>query len=259
MDTLPEVFHQIAQVAGMLCNRGWAEGNAGNISVRVTGKADEILLKANTASQFPLKVVKPALANELFVCTGSGTTMMELHHIPENNIVFVLMNGDGTGYSILRMSDTPDLVPTSELSAHLAVHEALINENTGHSTLLHTHATELIAVTHLPHLKQSEALTRLILSMFPEAAMILRQGIGFIPYLQSGSEDLALATANSINKYSILIWEKHGALATGKSPSDAFDKIDIATKAARIYFMCKNAGFEPEGISDDQIKEIFCG
>ena len=38
--------------------------------------------------------------------------------------------------------------------------------------------------------------------------------------------------------------------------ANAFDTIDILSKAARIYFLVKQAGFEPEGLTDGQLAEI---
>jgi ribulose-5-phosphate 4-epimerase/fuculose-1-phosphate aldolase len=40
------------------------------------------------------------------------------------------------------------------------------------------------------------------------------------------------------------------------TPLRAFDLIDIAEKAASIYLICKNAGFTPQGISDEQLAEL---
>jgi len=44
--------------------------------------------------------------------------------------------------------------------------------------------------------------------------------------------------------------------AIGESVLDTFDTIDIIAKSAKIYFMCKNAGFEPEGLSIEQLNEL---
>jgi len=53
-----------------------------------------------------------------------------------------------------------------------------------------------------------------------------------------------------------VIWEKHGCLAIGESLFDAFDQIDILAKSAGIFFMCRNAGFDPEGLSKTQLEDI---
>jgi rhamnulose-1-phosphate aldolase len=37
---------------------------------------------------------------------------------------------------------------------------------------------------------------------------------------------------------------------------DAFDQIDVLSKSAKIYIDAKAMGFEPEGMSDEQMKEM---
>ena len=36
----------------------------------------------------------------------------------------------------------------------------------------------------------------------------------------------------------------------------AFDQVDVLNKAALIYIAARNMGFEPEGMSDAQMKEL---
>ena len=36
----------------------------------------------------------------------------------------------------------------------------------------------------------------------------------------------------------------------------AFDQIDVLNKAAQIYIAGKNMGFEPEGMSEAQMKDL---
>ena len=37
---------------------------------------------------------------------------------------------------------------------------------------------------------------------------------------------------------------------------DAFDQIDVLSKSAKIYIDSKAMGFEPEGMSQEQMKEM---
>ena len=52
------------------------------------------------------------------------------------------------------------------------------------------------------------------------------------------------------------MWEKHGVFAQGLDVMDAFDQIDVLSKSAKIYIAAKSMGFEPEGMSDAQMKEM---
>jgi rhamnulose-1-phosphate aldolase len=72
----------------------------------------------------------------------------------------------------------------------------------------------------------------------------------------TGSEELTLGTLNSLKDHNVVIWEKHGCLAVGENIMEAYDNIDIIAKSASIYFLCKSAGYSPQGLSRAQISEI---
>jgi len=67
---------------------------------------------------------------------------------------------------------------------------------------------------------------------------------------------LAEKALEGLKDHKVVLWEKHGCLATGGSISEAFDRIDLFSKAARIYFICKNAGIEPERLSPEQLQKV---
>jgi rhamnulose-1-phosphate aldolase len=93
--------------------------------------------------------------------------------------------------------------------------------------------------------------------MHPETILYVPQGLGFIPYELTGTMTIADVTIKALKEHTIALWEKHGVLATGATVEDAFDTIDLLAKAAKIFFMLKSAGFEPEGLSDAQIEELM--
>jgi len=78
-----------------------------------------------------------------------------------------------------------------------------------------------------------------------------------IPYAFPGSDELAELTVKSLRNSSVTVLNKHGALATGKDASEAFDFIDVANKGAKLYLKCLASGFEPAGLSKSEMKEIF--
>ena len=45
-------------------------------------------------------------------------------------------------------------------------------------------------------------------------------------------------------------------LAVDNDIIDAFDQVDVLNKAAQIYIAGRNMGFEPEGMSDAQLREL---
>jgi len=53
-----------------------------------------------------------------------------------------------------------------------------------------------------------------------------------------------------------VMWEKHGVFAVDTDIMSAFDQVDVLNKAALIYIAAKNMGFEPDGMTDAQMKEL---
>ena len=82
--------------------------------------------------------------------------------------------------------------------------------------------------------------------------MTIRQ----IPYTLPGSNELAEATLAELDDYDVVLWEKHGVFAQGLDVMDAFDQIDVLSKSAKIYISSRCMGFEPEGMSQEQMAEM---
>ena len=92
--------------------------------------------------------------------------------------------------------------------------------------------------------------------MIPETLAFAPLGIGVVPYAMPGSIELADATLELIKHYDVVMWEKHGTVAVGTDIMDAFDQTDVLNKAACIYMSCKNMGAEPQGMTDEAMREI---
>jgi rhamnulose-1-phosphate aldolase len=164
------------------------------------------------------------------------------------------MNTQGTHFKLWPEKERE---PTSELSTHLAVHDMLIRTKSTAKALVHTHATELIALTQIREFCSTEALNRLLWSMHPETILFIPKGLGFIPFELPGTSGIADSTSDILEEHPVAVWEKHGVLSTGKTAADAFDLIDLLAKSARIFFMVKNAGYEPERLTKEQLDELL--
>ena len=77
-----------------------------------------------------------------------------------------------------------------------------------------------------------------------------------IPYQLPSSVELADATIKELTDYDVVMWEKHGIFAVDRDVMAAFDQIDVLNKSALIYIAAKNMGFEPDGMSQEQMKEM---
>jgi rhamnulose-1-phosphate aldolase len=160
---------------------------------------------------------------------------------------------DCTRYEIV--ADSP-VAPTSELPSHLSVHNYLLAKGSPYRASLHTHPIELVALTHSRKWMKKDVATRMLWSMIPETKAFCPLGLGIVPYTLPGSNALADATLKELEDYDVVMWEKHGVFAKGTDVMDAFDQIDVLSKSAKIYINSKCMGFEPEGMSDEQMKEM---
>ena len=164
---------------------------------------------------------------------------------------------DGASYEIV--ADEP-VRPTSELPAHLSVHDYLIGAGRLERAVVHTHPIELVAMTHNPEFLGKDVLTRLLWSMIPETRAFCPKGLGIVPYTLPGSQELADRTIALLDDYDVVMWTKHGALAIGTDLIEAFDQIDVLSKSAKIYESARSMGFVPTGMSDaemQELKEVF--
>jgi rhamnulose-1-phosphate aldolase len=147
--------------------------------------------------------------------------------------------------------------PTSELPSHLSVHNYLLEKGSPYRASLHTHPIELVAMSHNRKFLEKDVATKLLWSMIPETKAFCPRGLGIVPYMLPGSVELGEATIKAIDDdYDVVMWEKHGVFAVDTDIMSAFDQVDVLNKSALIYIASKNMGFEPEGMSDAQMKEL---
>lgn len=252
------VIKDVAELANYLWQRGWAERNAGNISMNLSELISEEFDQMNEFPTFPLDRVYKDIAGGYFFVTGTGKRMRDLARNPMKNACILKVALDGESYQIIsrNKNNLYNFRPTSELPTHLAIHEKLIQGKSMNRAVVHTHPNELVALTQIKQFQDEKEINRILWGMHPEAVVFVPDGLALVPYILPGTESIAQATLNRLKDSDVIMWEKHGTFAVGTDVLDAFDKIDILSKSAQIYFMVKQAGFEPEGLSIDQIEEL---
>lgn len=251
---LKSEIQKVAEVAGYLWQKGWAERNGGNITVNVTELVDDEMRALPPISEpLPIGTTLPHLRGCYFYCKGTGKRMRDLARWPMQNGSIIRILDDCASYVII----AEELVmPTSELPSHLSIHNYLIGSGSNYKASLHTHPIELVAMSHEPAFLEKDVLTHLLWSMIPETLAFAPLGLGIVPYTLPGSVELAEATLQQIKDYDVVLWEKHGTLAVGTDIMDAFDQTDVLNKAATIYSRARQMGFVPEGMTDKAMKEI---
>jgi len=252
--SLKSEIGKIAEVAGYLWQNGWAERNGGNITVNITQWVDETMQALPPISEpRPIGLTLPTLKGTYFYCKGTGKRMRDLARQPMDNGSIIRILDDCAHYVII--ADKP-VAPTSELPSHLSVHARMIETGSTYNATVHTHPIELVAMSHHRPFLEKDVLTKILWSMIPETKAFCPLGLGIAPYSAPGSNELAEATLQQLEDYDVVLWEKHGVFAKGLDVMDAFDQIDVLSKSAKIYLCARSMGFTPEGMNDEQLREM---
>ena len=216
----------------MLWAKGWAEKNGGNLVINISDEVDENIRR------LPPLMVPVTLGSRLeniagayFYCKGTGCRMRDLARKPMDNGCIIRITPTGEAYEIIACKP---ILPTSELPSHLAIHNYLAANRPEVKASLHSHPTELVALSHVAELCSTERMNETLWRMIPETRLFCPKGLGFLPYAEPGSEELAEGTLELIGSHDAVLWEKHGIIAVGKDIMDAFDTVDILNKAAQI-------------------------
>ena len=251
---LKATVEQVAEVAGYLWQKGWAERNGGNITVNITEQVDDEIRQLPSISPvIQIGTTLPNIHGCYFYCKGTGKRMRDLARAPMQNGSIIRILDDCASYVII--ADEP-VMPTSELPSHLSMHDYLLKTGSKYKASLHTHPIELVAMSHNPAMLEKDVMTHILWSMIPETLAFAPLGLGIVPYQLPGSVRLADATLEQIKDYDVVMWEKHGVCAVGLDIMDAFDQIDVLNKSANIYMCARSMGFVPEGMTEEAMKEV---
>mgnify|MGYP005916115479 FL=1 len=246
--------NRVAEVAGYLWQKGWAERNGGNITVNITEYIDDAVKSMPAISEVkPIGATLPHLKGCYFYCKGTNKRMRDLARWPMENGSVIRILDDCASYVII--ADQP-VQPTSELPSHLSVHNYLIAKGSSYKASVHTHPIELVAMTHCRKYLEKDVASNLLWSMIPETKAFCPRGLGIIPYKLPSSVELAEATIRELDDYDVVMWEKHGVFAVDVDVMAAFDQVDVLNKSALIYIAARNMGFEPDGMSRAQMQEM---
>jgi len=233
-------INDIARVAEFMWQKGWAERNAGNISVNITDHIGDENRNLPAIVRIPLYHTVPELEGQFYYVTSAGSRMRDVARNPLDQGLVTRVAAGGKSIDIIAERDLP---PTIELPTHLLMHQVFAQEaishglsvSAGRRTVFHTHPTELIALSHIKKLQNTETLTNTLYQMHSEVQMCVPRGLAWVPYEQPGSMELARASIKDLKNHRFMLWERHGVLATGTNILEVFDAVDTLNKAAQIY------------------------
>jgi|LSQX01.3.fsa_nt_gb rhamnulose-1-phosphate aldolase len=205
------LLEQISKVAEHIHSYGWAEANAGNISINVSSlfSPDEIGSK------------------QLFLVSKTGSRYRQSALNPKENFLLVL---SGKQSDVFLPNDAK---PTSEWISH----KCLQMQRPQFSVILHTHPAEIIALRQVPELQDIKLLNRILPEILPEFPLYLPEGIAMAPLCPPGSKALCDASTCVLKDEKALIWSGHGLLTFSNDLDFALDYMEIIVKACRVFFL----------------------
>ena len=214
--------------------QGWHERNGGNLTYRVKPEEVESVKENFVAGEWRnIGATVPKLAKQYFLATGSGKFFRNIIERPEDSFCLIEIDETGTKYRIV-WGMVNGGVPTSEIPAHLMSHEIKMELTNGENRLVyHAHPANTIALTYVLPL-EDEAFTRELWESNNECIYIFPQGVGVLPWMICGGEEIAKATHALMNKYDVVVWAHHGVFVTGPDFDTTFGLMHTVEKTAEI-------------------------
>ena len=232
---------------------GWDERNGGNISY---------MLEENEVAEY-LDINKPlrnidlgfdasALKGKIFIVTGTGKYFKNIIDDPETNLGIVKIAENGTTAELLwGYKDGGKF--TSEFPAHMMSHISRLSVDPENRVIMHTHPTYTIAMNTVCSIDEKD-FTHKLWQSNTEAVVVFPDGVGVLPCMVCGTNEIGIATAEKIKKTRLVVWTNHGIYGAGKTMDEAFGLIETVEKTAQIYML--TLGKAVNVIPDSIIKEL---
>lgn len=243
MDLVEATREEIGTVAAQLARIGWAEANAGNISVLLPEGSDSGIWDGEVVTEdLPMPI--PELSGRTFMITTAGSRFRKLISRMNKEIVPVRISADGM--KVVRLAY--DGQPSSEFSTHVLVLAQAAGRGWETASLVHTHSTHMLALSSsdLPAEMLEDAVNR----SHPEISLLMKRGVRFLDFMAPGTWELGLETAAAFRESDCVIWRKHGILGLGRDLDAACDAVEVVEKAARLLLLEKSAFGKFVGLKD---------
>lgn len=248
-------LQEMVETTSNLYRLGWDERNGGNISYLL--KEEEVrpyLDLYHVLRTVPMNFDASALAGRYFIVTGSGKYFKNVEKNPSTHLGVIRIAADGKGYEILWGFEDGG-VATSELPTHLMNHIQRLSVDSNHRVIMHCHATNLIAMT-FTHSLEEEAMTKTLWEMCTECLVVFPEGVGVIPWIVPGTNEIGKATAERMKDVRIVLWPHHGVFGAGTTMDETFGLIETAEKAAEVYTIVCAQGGKKQTITDQQLQDL---
>ena len=157
------------------------------------------------------------LGPDRFLVTASGVSKGHLR--PED---LVVVDGRGELVSGARRAST-------ELRMHLAAYAARPDV----SAIVHAHPITAVALTVAGVPPPSD--------LVPEAAVTVGS-VAVAPFATPGTDEVAASLAPLFAHHDVILLERHGAIALGRSIAEAFERMETLERVARVALAARLLG-----------------
>jgi rhamnulose-1-phosphate aldolase len=243
MDLIEATREEIGTVAAQLARSGWAEANAGNISVLLPSGSDSSIWDGEvTTEELPVPI--PELSGRTFMITTAGSRFRKLISRMDTEIIPVRVSADGM--KVIKLA--ADRQPTTEFSTHVLVLAQAAGRGWETASLVHTHSTHMLALSSsdLPAEMLEDAVNR----SHPEISLLMKRGVRFLDFMTPGTWELGIETAAAFRESDCVIWRKHGILGLGRDLDEACDAVEVVEKAAKLLLLERSAFGKFVGLKD---------
>lgn len=245
---------EMKQTTANMYRLGWDERNGGNISYLLDAEeVAQYLDLSQIIRTIPLGFDASALSGKVFIVTGTGKYFKNVITDPETNLGIVRIAEDGQSAELLwGFKDGGKF--TSEFPAHLMSHMARLRVDPDHRVVIHCHPTNTLAMNYV-HPLEDKTFTHSLWQMCTECIVVFPEGVGVLPWMLCGTNEIGEATAEKMKEYRLVVWGMHGIYGAGKTIDEAFGLIETVEKAAQIYMLTAHLP-RVNTIRDDQLVEL---
>ena len=254
---LDDLLAEIADAGDRMTVLDACEGAAGNISV-VVGWPIELAPRFPCAEPIRLPHPAPALAGKVVIATGSGRRLRDVRRNPAAALGAVVVDPGGETGTLHTGPQRRFRQLTSEFNSHLAVHQDQLARSGGDfNALIHAQPPHLTYLSHIAEYREPGVMSRRLLRWEPETIVQMPEGMGVLPFILPGSDDLMRATVAGLRTHQVVVWSKHGVMARSDASVDAVaDRIDYLEAAARFEYLNLIGGGRAEGLSEDELRQV---
>ena len=246
-------IQQICDTTANMYRLGWDERNGGNISYLLTEEEVSEYLDINEVIRtIPLNFVAKELVGKYFLVTGTGKYFKNVEKDPAKNLGIVRIANDGANAELLWGYEDGGKF-TSEFPAHMMSHISRLSVDPTHRVVMHTHPTYTICMNAVCPVDEKD-FTHKLWQSNTEAVVVFPDGVGILPCMVCGTNEIGVATAEKMKKFRLVVWTNHGIYGTGKDLDEAFGLIETVEKTAQIYML--TLGHVQNVIPDEIIKGL---